>query len=393
MSDEPEIVSALREVLIEEPRIEKSRRYMRKLSELVRYHHDDPNCLLGDRYLCRQGGMLFVAPTGTGKSTAIMQMALLWAVGKPAFGIWPKGKIRTLIIQAENDDGDLAEMRDGVLDGMSADGLLTESEALEAQESITVVREVVATSDELGSTMDGYIAACDCDIVVLDPLFSYLGGDTNNQRDVSHFLRNVINPVLLRRNVGFIAVHHSNKPLSGNQKQDWQAGDFAYLGAGSAEFANWARAVLAVRSIGSHDVYQMVAGKRGKRIGWKDDEGSYVTSKYIKHSSRGLCWLDATKADADESISDSRPQKHEKPMPDLDEYIGIACSKIWTVAEFTSEVRNDYKLSRDAAREFVDLVSASPLVMRARYNENRSPVYVIGGKNHIKKLLDEKGKN
>ena len=44
---------------------------------------------------------------------------MCWAVGKPFFGIVPgeiyqKKGMRILLVQAENDEGDLAEMRDGV---------------------------------------------------------------------------------------------------------------------------------------------------------------------------------------------------------------------------------------------------------------------------------------
>ena len=392
MSDKPEFLSILEQAVISDPKIEEASLAIRKLSQLENYGENDPNCLLGHRYLSRQGGLLFVAPTGTGKSTAIIQMALLWSIGKPAFGIYPRQNIRTLIVQAENDDGDLAEMRDGVLRGMTASGLLTEPEAVTAADSVSVVRDVVSTGDEVGPALDAYIAASECDMVVLDPVFSYLGGETNSAKDVGHFLRNVINPVLLARNVGFIAVHHSNKPLNGQQKQEWQAGDFAYLGAGSAEFANWARAVLAIRSVGSHDVFQLVAGKRGKRIGWEDEEdGSIVTSRAIKHSGEGLCWLDASEQDVIAARNAIKTSKPEKPEPDLESCVELVCSKIWRLNEFKGHIRDQYQMSRDAAAEFVNRIADDWKVSRARFNENRCPVYVIGAKKDIENYMQNRG--
>ncbi len=46
-----------------------------------------------------------------------MQMALHFSVGRECFGIRPNcdRPLTSLIIQAENDDGDLSEMRDGIL--------------------------------------------------------------------------------------------------------------------------------------------------------------------------------------------------------------------------------------------------------------------------------------
>ena len=89
------------------------------LSELVRHIDGDPMELLRHRFLCRGAGLLVVGPTGIGKSSLSMQAKILWAIGKPLFGIHPTKPLKSLLIQAENDDGDLAEMRDGVMAGLN----------------------------------------------------------------------------------------------------------------------------------------------------------------------------------------------------------------------------------------------------------------------------------
>jgi hypothetical protein len=70
---------------------------------------DMAKTLLGNRFLCMGGGLLFVGPSGIGKSSASVQQDILWALGRPAFGIYPARRLRVLCIQAENDDGDLGE--------------------------------------------------------------------------------------------------------------------------------------------------------------------------------------------------------------------------------------------------------------------------------------------
>ena len=82
---------------------------MKRLNELKRFTENDPDELLKNRYLCKGGGALWVAQTGIGKSSAELQAAILWAIGRPFFGIAPARPLKSLIIQAENDDGDLAE--------------------------------------------------------------------------------------------------------------------------------------------------------------------------------------------------------------------------------------------------------------------------------------------
>jgi len=71
---------------------------------------DTSDTLLGNRYLCRGGGLLLVGPSGIGKSALSMQSMILWALGLPCFDIKPAKPLKSLLIQAENDDGDLAEM-------------------------------------------------------------------------------------------------------------------------------------------------------------------------------------------------------------------------------------------------------------------------------------------
>jgi hypothetical protein len=121
------------------------------------------------------------------------------------------------------------------------------------------------------------------DLLIIDPAFAYLGGDSNSQKDVSRFMREYLNPLLQRHQVGLILAHHTNKPLRGAEKKEWKAGDYAYLGAGSAEWVNPARAVLAIRSLGSDSVFELMAPKRGKRLGWKDENG-ITTTQGIAHS-------------------------------------------------------------------------------------------------------------
>jgi hypothetical protein len=96
-----------------------------------------------------------------------------------------------------------------------------------------------------------------------------------------------------------VLAHHTNKPLRGKEKDNWEAGDFAYLGAGSAEWINPARAALAIRSIGSDSVFELRGAKRGKRLRWVDDDGNPTTVQHIVHDGRPgvICWHKATAED------------------------------------------------------------------------------------------------
>jgi hypothetical protein len=257
----------------------------------------DPNtnggCLLGTRWLCRGGAVLFAAPTGIGKTTFVFQAAIKWSLGLDHFGIKPSGNLRLLIIQAENDDGDIAEIRDGIFRGLN----LTNKQRAEACSAIKVKCESAATGDAFVALVRHLVVEHKPDLLVIDPLFAYLGDAVNEQKAVSAFLRNGLNPILQEHRCGLILVHHTNKPTTGKEKPDWRAGDFAYLGAGTAELANWARVVMVIRSLGSHTVFAVELGKRGRRAGLVNDNGEPLYRFYIKHAQRGICWEAATDDD------------------------------------------------------------------------------------------------
>lgn len=251
------------------------------LGSLQRPITNDPNELLRDRFLCRGGGMLLVGPTGVGKSSLSMQFMLQWALGRCAFGIAPTGPLKSLLIQAENDDGDLAEMRDGVVKGLE----LLEAQWTEAFERIKVVREDMRTGDDFARTvLRPLLEGNRPDIVWIDPALAYLGGESNDQDVVGKFLRNGLNPLLREFNCAGIIVHHTNKPPGKNDAKGWTGTDQAYLGGGSAEWANWPRAVIALKKTPEHGIFELCVGKRGNRLNWRNADDSPAFSRHIAYA-------------------------------------------------------------------------------------------------------------
>ena len=241
----------------------------------------DGSELLRNRFLSRRGGALLVGPTGIGKSSFSLQAAVTWALGKPCFGIEPARPLRSVIIQAENDTGDMAEMRDGVFAGLE----LTPVEQVTAGDMIHCYQENERSGAEFfARTVEPLLRLHRPDLLWIDPALAYIGGESNSQKDVGTFLRTWLNPLLHRYECAGIIAHHSNKPPSGKEKTEWSGSDLAYLGSGSSEWANWARAVIAIRGLGTNGVFELCLGKRGGRVGWRNEAGEPVYSTLIGHA-------------------------------------------------------------------------------------------------------------
>ncbi len=90
----------------------------RPIGSLVAPSTDDGTTLLGRRWLCRGAGALLIGQSGQGKSSLAMQGGILWSIGRSCFGIEPVRPLKILLIQSENDDGDLFETFDGICKGL-----------------------------------------------------------------------------------------------------------------------------------------------------------------------------------------------------------------------------------------------------------------------------------
>jgi hypothetical protein len=285
---------------------EASTRCARSLAELESPDFHPGDELLRHRFLCRGGGALLVAPTGIGKSVMGMQAGILWALGRTCFDIQPARPLRSLIIQAENDDGDLWEMADGIVRGLE----LSKDDASRAKTMILFENVDSRTGSEfLARDVGPLVRTHKPDLVWIDPALAYLGGDASKQADVSAFLRNGLNPILRRHRCAAILVHHTAKPPKGEEKAEWGGNDFAYFGLGSVEWANWARAVIAIRGLKSNTVFELRLGKRGARVGWKDHEENPKFDRLIQHSAAGICWIEADEIDRPNPKT-ARAKKH-----------------------------------------------------------------------------------
>ena len=273
--------------------------------------------LLGNGFLRRGQGGLVNGPTGVGKSVLLEQGAFCWACGRDFFGIRPEHPLVVLLVQSENDDEDLVEMRDGILAGLA----FTAEERDLIRKNVFTVRSFKSGLGWLRE-IEPLMVKHRPDILLADPLFAYAGVDVaKDQPGLSAFLREMVQPFIIKHACGIIFAHHTNKPPSGKEKPNWQAGDYAYAGSGHNELANWPRFVAVLRSLGSRTVFELRIGKRWKRAGICDTNGQPTDRVLIQHSDTGICWKTATDQDLARTVETAGATARTVAAVDADEVI------------------------------------------------------------------------
>ncbi|MFN0126048.1 MAG: AAA family ATPase [Verrucomicrobiales bacterium] len=286
------------------------------ITDLLGTPPDPRQTLLGDRFLCRTNGMLFVGPSGIGKSSASMMMDLSWSCGREAFGIVPAGPLRILCIQAENDLGDLHEMATGAVDALRLD----DDDLALVRDNFRIIRHQTSVGIAFLAWLAIQLELHKPDLVRLDPLLAYLGEDPTDTKGIGLFCRGGLNTLIDKHNCGLILNHHTPK-TNYRDTSEWKPSDWMYAGGGAADLTNWARAVLVVDGTNDPAVFRFIAAKRGRRIGWMDDSGAPVQERYFSHSSEWgkIEWIDTPA----HLVGNVTPRKGGPKLPTAEEFIEL----------------------------------------------------------------------
>ena len=239
--------------------------------------------------------------SGIGKSSLVLQMALLWAVGKDFFGLKPARPLKTVFVQAENDKGDFAEPFQDITSKFDNEELATLGKNFHAGREAEI-----AGAEAFKLYVRSLVAQFKPDILFADPLLSYFGDDISKQEKASKFFRNSLQPIQNEFGVIIVFVHHLGKPAQGNAQRQ---GPSHYQGLGSSDIINWTRETITV-SEESEDLYKLELGKRSKRAGFKE--------VFLRHSKSGVSW---DRADSIRNSEDARLVIERKKRENLEDFV------------------------------------------------------------------------
>ena len=275
---------------------------------------EDPTTVLGNhRWLCKGGSLLIVGQSGTGKSSLMMQAAVHWCLGRDFFGIKPAKPLRAIVLQAENDQGDISEALQDVIAGAYIDS----AERSQLKDALAIYRDTVSTGTTFTKALRDLVVSHQADIVFVDPLLSFAGIDVSDQEQASKFLRHDLAPILLETGAVLVAMHHTGKPKTSAEKEGHTVADLAYAGLGSSEFTNYFREVAVLfRCQGEEPIYKFGLTKRRGRADLKDHTGQFKSEIYIRHAAeKGVIRWEYSQPPSQSATqpaqrdSDSRPAK------------------------------------------------------------------------------------
>jgi hypothetical protein len=269
-------------------------------NDLLNYNTEsDSNTLIGNRWLCKGGSLLINAQSGIGKSSLTMQLAIGWALGSGAFsdvltfGITPVRALKSLILQAENDIGDQAEILQSVVCKFGKNHC-GEAEKQALNERLVFYRDNVHSGPEFLRVLEALIMRHRPDVAWIDPLMCYLGDDISDQKVVTEFC-NGLNRISSKTGVLLVLIHHLPKPREGTARTD---SDLAYAGFGSSALTNWAREVVTLQRVetkpGQPPTCSLTATKRRLRAGMMSWDRQPTARIFIRHSpnpeKHGMIW-------------------------------------------------------------------------------------------------------
>ena len=274
---------------------------------------DDPDCLFQNRWLNKGNCGLLISTSGIGKSAFVMQAAVHWGKGESTPGIRPTHPLKTLIVQAEDDDYDIVCFRDGSRIGLAMEYNLDNRSIMEAEKNVLIGTSCGLTDDDFFAWLSDTVQVYRPDLVIINPLHAFFGGNLNESQSCSKFLRQGLDPIIKASETkcGAIIVHHTGKP------KETSANMLSYGGNGSAELTNYPRSILSIMPHKNlKGVFELGGAKHGDRLNWRNSLGHIVTSKMICYANklpryadkgRVIYWVEPT---SEELAYVSAHQKH-----------------------------------------------------------------------------------
>lgn len=225
--------------------------------------------------LIRAATHVLVAPGGSGKSLFNLQKAIMLATGIQ-WGEWnPRGRYRSLIINAEDDIDEQRRRLSAALKVMNPPRHLLEGMVHLADDphSLVVVRvdprsrQMITTP--MADAITAYVREHKIDVLIVDPFAETFEGDENSNSEIKWAMK-VWRDIARETNCAVVLVHHTVK--------------YAANGAGNADIIRGGGAIVNSTRISA--TLMTMTEDEAKVLGIPDDE----RFRYVRHDDAKANW-------------------------------------------------------------------------------------------------------
>ncbi|WP_309386058.1 DnaB-like helicase N-terminal domain-containing protein [Cerasicoccus frondis] len=242
---------------------------LRSLTEFAIPKMDSDQLLLGkNRYISRGDGVIVFGNAGVGKSSWQTLAAMYFACGMDFLGIPCPRPLKSLIVQKEDNDGDVAEAIESFFHLMLKEhGETVAKECVElVKQNVRIVRDREHVGDTLIAALSGYTAQFKPDLLWLNPLVSYAGCSVTDETSMAQFLAS-LDRVNRDSHWATIVLHHTPKPPADKEAKNRSWNEEMYAMSGSHLLPDWARAIISLKATGERGRFKLILAKRGTRCG------------------------------------------------------------------------------------------------------------------------------
>ena len=327
---------------------------------------DKESNLLGNRWLTRDGSAFIIAPSGHGKSSWVAQVAILWSIGRVAFGIKPPHPLRILVIQSEDDDAETKKFVQMLrVFGLSQQDMMN----LKNNTRFEYRRDI--SGEKFIKALSCFLDQFPCDIVIINPLSGFLLCDLKDDERVSIFLRQQLNAVMAAHACAPIVVHHTPK-TNFTKLENMQWYDWMYAMSGCATLTNWSRAVLVVAPSKIPGTYRFIAAKRFDEIQWEQREYWFAHNRETHgdngHSIEIIQWVPASEDQITSALP--KPKKTTVNTTILAVWQKMSPLEPYTRQSFEIWAKNQFSIGERKAWNFLQVLVDYDLVQVLRQSRS-----------------------
>ncbi|MDB5810499.1 MAG: Primase 1 [Betaproteobacteria bacterium] len=236
-----------------------------------------------------------IAPGGTGKTQALIQLGAAVAAGLPFCDTWETGEPgEALVLLAEDDDAEIHRrlfhivryleeaypnrgIKASVAKNLYIKSVIAENNLLT---TLTHARTIHQT-ERLERVIATAMQLKNLKLIILDPVSRFRGGDENSAEDVTRFIEAVERIRSALPGVTLLVAHHTNKWSGQNEEQNQNAS------RGSSAFVDGIRFLMNLASLNKTDAQRVLPDERHLYLSATVTKSNYAPQQQAVFLKRG----------------------------------------------------------------------------------------------------------